>query len=91
VVVFKGADTVIADPDGSVVVAPHGSSWLSTAGTGDVLAGAVAALAASDSPLATRARAAAAVWMHGAAARRLGGAFLADDLAREISAVRAAL
>ncbi|MDX5984466.1 bifunctional ADP-dependent NAD(P)H-hydrate dehydratase/NAD(P)H-hydrate epimerase [Sphingomonas echinoides] len=91
VVVFKGADTVIADPDGSVVVAPHGSSWLSTAGTGDVLAGAVAALAASDSPLARHARAAAAVWMHGAAARRLGSAFLADDLAREISAVRAAL
>ena len=91
VVVFKGADTVIADPDGSVVVAPHGSSWLSTAGTGDVLAGAVAALAASDSPLGTPARAAAAVWMHGAAARRLGGAFLADDLAREISVIRAAL
>lgn len=91
VVVFKGADTIIAAPDGGVIVAPHGSSWLSTAGTGDVLAGAVAAIAGGDGAVPMSARVAAAVWMHAEAARRLGGAFLADDLAREISAVRATL
>jgi hydroxyethylthiazole kinase-like uncharacterized protein yjeF len=88
VVVFKGADTVIADPSGRTVVSPNGSSWLSTAGTGDVLAGAVAAMAAASDD---HADSAAAVWMHGEAARRLGGAFVADDLARELSAVRASL
>lgn len=102
VVVFKGADTVIADTDGRVTVAPNGPGWLSTAGSGDVLAGAIGALA---SPRRRQfltipprimgkgelAEVAAAVWMHNEAARRLGGAFIADDLARELSAVRASL
>ncbi|QDZ07587.1 NAD(P)H-hydrate dehydratase [Sphingomonas panacisoli] len=84
-VVFKGPDTVIATAHGDVTVAPAGSSWLSTAGTGDVLAGAIGAMiAAGEAPDA-------AVWMHGEAARRLGGSFIADDLARELSAVRASL
>jgi hydroxyethylthiazole kinase-like uncharacterized protein yjeF len=92
VVVFKGPDTVIADPSGAVVVAPRGSSWLSTAGTGDVLAGAVAAMASDPQDgarLIDRMRVPAAVWLHGEAARRLGGAFVADDLARTLSVVRA--
>lgn len=89
-VVFKGADTVIAAPDGTVVVASRGPSWLSTAGTGDVLAGAVGAMLAGGgaSPIDS---AAAGVWLHAEAARRLGGAFIADDLMHELSAVRAAL
>jgi hydroxyethylthiazole kinase-like uncharacterized protein yjeF len=89
-IVFKGADTVIASPNGTVVVAPCGPSWLSTAGTGDVLAGAIGAMLASDalSPIES---AAAGVWLHAEAARRLGGAFIADDLMRELSAVRASL
>ena len=101
VVVFKGPDTVIADPDGTAVVAPNGSPWLSTAGTGDVLAGAIAASAtsarhqwaASPGPVTDlmRTRADSAVWLHAEAARRLGGAFIADDLVRELSAVRASL
>ena len=64
------------------------SAWLSTAGTGDVLAGAIAAmLAAGLDPLDA---ACAGVWLHGDAARRLGAAFIADDLARALSAERRA-
>lgn len=84
-VVLKGPDTVIATPPGEAIVASNASSWLSTAGTGDVLAGAVGAMLAIDQGLES------AVWMHGEAARRLGGAFIADDLAHELSAVRGAL
>lgn len=102
VVVFKGADTIIADTNGRIIVAPHGPGWLSTAGTGDVLAGAIGAMLTTanirriDNPASRRAfgeresaGVAAAVWLHAEAARRLGGAFIADDLARALSAARA--
>jgi hydroxyethylthiazole kinase-like uncharacterized protein yjeF len=83
VIVHKGPDTVIAAPDGRVIIAPPASSWLSTAGTGDVLAGLCAArLAASGDPFLA---ACEAVWLHGEAARRAGPAFIADDLVRQIS------
>jgi len=87
IVVFKGPDTVVAHPDGHTTVAFGASPWLSTAGTGDVLAGTIATMLAANTP----APAEAGVWMHGEAARRLGGAFLADDLARTLSAVRTSL
>ena len=78
VVVHKGPDTVIAAPDGRCAVAPPASSWLSTAGTGDVLAGLCAArLAVTGDPFRA---ACEAVWLHSAAARRAGSAFVADDL-----------
>jgi len=86
VVVFKGADTVIAAPDGRVVIAERASSWLSTAGTGDVLAGAIAAMFAAGHDAFAAAQ--AGVWLHGIAARRLGPAFVADDLARALSKAR---
>lgn len=89
VVVFKGADTVIAAPDGRARLSPGASPWLSTAGTGDVLAGAVAAmLAARLDPLEA---AAAGVWLHTEAARRCGAAFIADDLAAALTPARADL
>jgi hydroxyethylthiazole kinase-like uncharacterized protein yjeF len=89
VVVYKGADTVIAAPDGRARLAGDVNDWLSTAGTGDVLAGAIAAtLAARLEPLEA---AAAGVWLHGEAARWLGASFIADDLANALTAVRAAL
>ena len=89
IVVFKGADTVIAAPDGRFRIAPGASDWLSTAGTGDVLAGAIGAmLAARLDPLDA---ACAGVWLHGDAARRLGPAFIADDLAEALRSARAAL
>ncbi len=89
VVVFKGADTVIAAPDGRVRIAPGASDWLSTAGTGDVLAGAIGAMLAMG--LEALDAAGAGVWLHGDAARRLGAAFIADDLADALRCARAAL
>ncbi|WP_445193017.1 NAD(P)H-hydrate dehydratase [Sphingomonas sp. Tas61C01] len=87
VVVYKGADTVIAAPGGRVCVAGAASGWLSTAGSGDVLAGAVAAMVAGG--LDPFDAASAAVWLHGEAARLCGGSFVADDLAAALSAARA--
>jgi hydroxyethylthiazole kinase-like uncharacterized protein yjeF len=89
-IVFKGADTVIAAPDGTVIVASRGPAWLSTAGTGDVLTGAISAMLASDTSSSIECSA-AGVWLHAEAARRLGGAFIADDLMHELSSVRASL
>jgi hydroxyethylthiazole kinase-like uncharacterized protein yjeF len=87
IVVFKGPDTVIAAPDGQIIIAGGATSWLSTAGSGDVLAGVIAAmLAGGRAPLDA---AEAGVWLHGEAARRLGPAFIADDLARALSGARA--
>lgn len=86
-VVFKGPDTVIAAPDGRAILFEAASSWLSTAGTGDVLAGAIGAMLASGrDPLDA---ASAGVSLHGAAARRLGAAFIADDLAHALTGTHA--
>jgi hydroxyethylthiazole kinase-like uncharacterized protein yjeF len=83
VVVYKGADTVVAAPDGRAALTGEASTWLSTAGTGDVLAGAIGAMLARG--LAPFEAAKAGVWLHGEAARGAGRAFLADDLARHLS------
>lgn len=88
VVVYKGADTVIAAPDGRARVTDSASPWLSTAGTGDVLAGLAAGrLAVTGDPFRA---ACEAVWLHGEAARRCGAAFIADDLLRALPAAIAA-
>jgi len=89
IVVFKGADTVIGAPDGQARIAGEANDWLSTAGTGDVLAGSIAAtLAAGLAPLDA---AAAGVWLHRDAARRAGASFIADDLAAMLTPARASL
>lgn len=81
VIVHKGAATIIAAPDGRAWVA-HPSSWLSTAGTGDVLAGLVGArLAVVGEPVRA---AQEAVWLHARAARLAGPALVADDLPMHI-------
>lgn len=87
-VIYKGADSVIAAPDGRVAVAAGASSWLSSAGTGDVLAGVVAGRLAVTGD-AFRA-ACEAVWLHGDAARRAGAGLIADDLPDALPAAIAA-
>ncbi len=77
-VVFKGADTVVASPDGRVCLSAQSSHWLSSAGTGDVLAGITAAMLARG--LDAHDAACAAVWLHNRAAQLAGPALIADDL-----------
>ena len=78
VVVYKGPDTVVAAPDGRVGFAPPAPAWLASAGTGDVLAGMIAALRARGMPSFDAA--CAAVWLHGRAAEIAGPSMIADDL-----------
>jgi NAD(P)H-hydrate repair Nnr-like enzyme with NAD(P)H-hydrate dehydratase domain len=85
VIVAKGPDTVIADPFGGVTWAHRSSSWLSTAGTGDVLAGIVASRLACGDDAAAQ----AGVWLHGEAARLCGPAFAAGQLAAAVPAALA--
>lgn len=67
-VVLKGSGTVIASPDDTPCINPTGSAALATAGTGDVLAGAIGGLWAQSSDAAAQAIATAAVFRHGMAA-----------------------
>ena len=78
VMVLKGADTVVAAPDGRVRVAVGSPGWLASAGTGDVLAGLIAGCLANG--LAPFEAASAAVWLHNEAARLAGPGLIADDL-----------
>jgi NAD(P)H-hydrate epimerase len=93
-VLLKGEATLMAAPDGRVVVNPTGTPLLATAGSGDVLAGLIGALVAGG--LETCDAAAAAAWLHGAAgetlADRLGDAgLLAHEVADTVPVVRSAL
>ena len=72
-VLLKGAQTLIAAPDGAIIAVEAGTGWMATAGTGDVLAGILGALIAAnpDAPLAETA--AAGAWLHGHAGRLAAG------------------
>ena len=82
VVVFKGPDTVVASPDGRLGFAPPATAWLATAGSGDVLAGMIAAFRARR--IEAFEAACAAVWLHGRAAEIAGPTMIADDLVEAI-------
>ncbi|HET9639742.1 MAG TPA: NAD(P)H-hydrate dehydratase, partial [Allosphingosinicella sp.] len=84
VVIYKGADTVVAAPDGRAAIAPAASAWLATAGTGDVLTGIVAAMRARG--LDAFEAACAGVWLHGRAAELAGPGLIADDLIERLPA-----
>jgi NAD(P)H-hydrate epimerase len=94
IAVLKGAHTLVADPRGETVANPTGTPLLATAGSGDVLAGAIGAFLAGG--LSPRDAALAGVWIHGAAAEalepRLGDTgLLAHEIADALPGVRRAL
>jgi hydroxyethylthiazole kinase-like uncharacterized protein yjeF len=88
IVVAKGPDTVVAAPDGRLACAPRATSWLSTAGTGDVLAGVIASRVSNGIPAFEAA--CEGVWLHGEAARLCGAAFTAGQLAAKVPEALAA-
>ena len=87
VVVLKGADTVVAAPDGRIAIADNAPADLATAGSGDVLAGLIGGLLARRLPVFEAA--CAAVWLHGECGRRAGPGLIAEDLAGELRPILA--
>lgn len=87
-IVAKGPDTVVASPDGRLALAPRASSWLSAAGTGDVLAGIIASRLAVG--VEAFDAACQGVWLQADAARLAGPAFSAGQVAWHVRQATAA-
>ena len=82
ILLLKGADSIVAHPDGRAAIAGLASSWLASAGTGDVLAGIIGGLLATG--LEPFEAAQAGIWLHAEAARLAGPMLIADDLVTKL-------
>ena len=85
VVVYKGADTIIASPDGRLAVNVNGTPFLATAGAGDVLSGIIGGLSAQK--MLPFEAACAGVFLHARCAEHFGPGMIAEDIVSAIPLV----
>lgn len=84
-VVYKGADSMIASPDGRLSITVNGTPFLATAGSGDVLSGIMGGLLVQGMPVYEAV--CAGNWMHAECGRQAGIGAIADDLITQIPSI----